>query len=167
MESDLSSARAFLEELQQGLEVHFPEQGIKLPQATREAITKALLASIPPLAGLGLPLMVSEHEFWFLFPPHAHHVTVVANQQLGGRILDVIHDAYPLTSLGPTNLRTQFQASGRGSELLSATLAFAFGTQKPFELSADYQGDDRLKLNPRAILAFAQALLMLVPGTKS
>lgn len=157
----MSGAREFLEQLQQGIEQEFPEQRINLPLATRDAIVQALLAAIPLPAPVGLPLMVSEHEFWFLFPPHAHHVTVAVDPAAGGRTIGVVHDAYALTSLDTTSVRTRFQTAGRGTELVSATLTFAFATSEPFEVSADYQGEDRTRLSPRAILAFAQALLML------
>lgn len=160
----MTTAREFLEQLQQGVEQTFPEQIIKFLLPTRDVLARALIAAIPPLEPLKLPLLVNPQEFWFLFGTHAHHATVAAKQEPGGRTLDVLHDAFPLTALLTTHVRTRFQATSTGTHLVSATLTFAFATGERFEVSGDYQEvDDRTTLTPRAILAFAQSLLVLAP----
>jgi hypothetical protein len=158
----VTTAREFIEDLQRGQEVHFPGgPAVRLPQLTGPAIAQALLAVVPPLAPLNLPLMVSEREFWFIFSPYAHHVTADVHEQPGPHTVTVNHTAYPIRSLTTVAVQTRFQAASRSTDLLSATLIFGFPTSKPFELTADYQGDDRTRLSPGNLLAFAQNLLLL------
>jgi len=158
----VTTAREFIEDLQRGQEVHFPGgPAVKLPQMTGPAIAQALLAVVPPLAPLNLPLMVSEREFWFIFSPYAHHVTVDVQEQPGPHFVTVNHAAYRIRSLTALTTQTRFQAAPRRTDLISATLIFAFPTAKPFELTADYQGEDRTRLSPGNLLAFAQHLLLM------